>query len=136
MFDRRVLRQVAVFGLVGVAATATHYVVALLCHEGAGVNLYFSNLAGYATAVAVSYVGHGVLTFQVRLSREVFRRFILVSVATFLASEGILAALEEQAGLPHRVSLAVVVLTIPAISFLLNKLWVYRHPPETSAVKH
>lgn len=54
----------------------------------------------------------------------------MVSIATFLASEGLLAGLEAGLHLPHRRSLAVIVLTIPAISFLLNKLWVYRHPEE------
>jgi hypothetical protein len=50
-----------------------------------------------------------------------------VSISTFSASAGILAGLEEGLDIPHRVSLGVVVLTIPIISFLLNKLWVYRH---------
>jgi putative flippase GtrA len=58
----------------------------------------------------------------------VFRRFMTVSIAAFLASEALLAGLEAGLQLPHRLSLAIVVLIIPAISFLLNKLWVYRHP--------
>jgi putative flippase GtrA len=133
MLNRTVLRQLIVFGLVGVTATATHYLVALLSHEGAGINLYVSNMAGYCTAVAVSYVGHGVLTFQTRLTRHVFKRFIVVSMGTFLTTEGILAVLEEQFGLAHRVSLAIVVLTVPIITFILSKLWVYRDPATSSA---
>jgi putative flippase GtrA len=127
LLNRETLRQLVVFGLVGVTATLTHYLTALLCHEGLGISLHISNFIGYVCAVAVSYFGHGVLTFRVELNRWVLRRFILVSITTFTASAGILAGLETGLKLPHRVSLAVVVLTIPLISFLLNKLWVYRH---------
>lgn len=137
MIDRKLLRQLLVFGMVGVVATITHYLVALACHELLDVNLYGANLAGYGTAVAVSYVGHGRLTFQTELNQSVLQRFLVVSLAAFFASEGLLAALEAGLQLPHRVSLAVVVMIIPAISFVLNKLWVYRvthvdHPPMES----
>lgn len=127
MLNREALRQLLMFGLVGLAATLTHYLIALGSHEALGFSLYVANLAGYVSAVGVSYFGHGLLTFRVTLCRSVFRRFVVVSIATFLASEVLLAGLESILKLPHRVSLAVVVLTIPAISFLLNKLWVYRH---------
>jgi putative flippase GtrA len=126
MPNREILRQILIFGLVGAASTITHYLVALATHEGLGLHLYTANLAGYACAVAVSYFGHGLLTFRVKLSRQVLRRFIIVSISSFLASEAILAGCETLLQLSHRVSLAVVVLSIPAISFLFNKLWVYR----------
>lgn len=130
MLSREALRQLVVFGLVGIAATVTHYLIALGSHEGMGFSLYVANLAGYVCAVGVSYFGHGLLTFRVRLTPGVLGRFIVVSITTFLASEVILAGLQTGLKLPHRVSLAVVVLTIPLISFLLNKLWVYRNPEQ------
>src|SRR5262245_48494770 len=125
MLNRETLRQLVIFGLVGVTATVTHYTIALACHEVMGINLHVANLIGYSCAVAVSYFGHGMFTFRVKLNRRVLHRFIVVSITTFSASAGILAGLEELLDLPHRLSLAVVVLTIPLISFLLNKLWVY-----------
>jgi putative flippase GtrA len=128
MLNRETLRQLVIFGLVGVTATITHYTTALTCHEMIGFNLHVANFIGYACAVGVSYFGHGLLTFRVKLNRSVLRRFVLVSVTTYLASAAILAGLEEGLNVPHRLSLAVVVMIIPLISFLLNKLWVYRHP--------
>lgn len=130
VFNKELLRQLVIFGLVGVVATLTHYLIALASHESLGINLHASNFIGYACAVGVSYFGHGLLTFRVSLNRRVLRRFVLVSIATYTASAGILAGLETGLNFPHRISLAVVVLTIPVISFLLNKLWVYRHPGE------
>jgi putative flippase GtrA len=128
MLNRETFRQLVMFGLVGVTATATHYMTALSCHEIIGFNLHVANFIGYTCAVGVSYFGHGLLTFRVKLNRWVLRRFVVVSVTAYSASAAILAGLETGFNLPHRLSLAVVVLTIPLISFLLNKLWVYRHP--------
>lgn len=127
MLNREMLRQLVIFGLVGVAATLTHYSIALLSHEVLGLHLYVANPVGYICAVGVSFFGHGRWTFRVDLGMGVFRRFVIVSITTFLASQAILVGLEAGLDLPHRLSLGVVVLTIPLISFLLNKLWVYRH---------
>ncbi len=120
------LRQLVCFGIVGVAATLTHYLMALGCHEGMGLNLYLANLLGYVTAMAVSFCGHGWLTFRVELTRATLRRFVIASVSTFLASELLLWALETGTDLSHRITLSIVVVSVPILSFTLNKFWVYR----------
>ena len=122
------IRQLVCFGLVGVTATLTHYFIALGSHEGLHIDLYLANLIGYLTAMAVSYLGHGLLTFQVRLTRQTLHRFAIASFSTFLFSEVLLWVLENGTDLPHRITLSAVVLCVPIVSFLLNKLWVYRVP--------
>ncbi len=128
MINLMILRQFVIFCVVGISATLTHYLVAIFFHESLAVNLYICNLFGYVTAVFVSYIGHSRFTFQVEFSKQIFRRFVVVSILTFLASEAILAILENTLLLGHRFSLAVVVLTIPLITFSLNKIWVFRYP--------
>lgn len=120
------LRQLFCFGVVGVAATLTHYLIALSAHEVAGISVYISNLLGYVTAMAVSYFGHGLLTFRVTLTRATLQRFVIASVSTFLFSEALLWALETGTSLSSRLTLSIVVVSVPVVSFLLNKLWVYR----------
>jgi putative flippase GtrA len=77
MISKKTLRQLMVFGFIGVLATVIHYLVALASHEHLQINMYIANLLGYACAVALSYIGHGKLTFRVALSRQVFQRFIV-----------------------------------------------------------
>lgn len=120
------LRQLFCFGVVGVAATLTHYLIALSAHELAGISVYVANLLGYITAMAVSYFGHGLLTFRVTLTRVTLQRFVVASVSTFLFSEALLWALESGTTLSSRVTLSIVVVSVPVVSFLLNKFWVYR----------
>lgn len=124
--NRELARQLLVFGIIGVSATLTHYVVALLTHNYLGFSLYIANLSGYCTAVAISYFGHGRLTFRRELNWRVFSRFVLVSLTTLGLSEILLWGLESQLSLHHAISLAVVVCTIPVITFVLSKLWVFR----------
>jgi len=124
--DSALVRQLFFFGIVGISATLTHYFVALLSHDFLGVSLYIANLLGYCSAVAISYFGHSKLTFSRELNWLVFTRFVVVSVCTFGLSELILWGLESQIKLHHALSLAVVVCTIPVITFLLSKLWVFR----------
>lgn len=126
MMNRELLLQLIVFGIVGVTATLTHYFVALFTHELGEVNLYIANLLGYGTAVAVSFFGHGRFTFKHELDWSVFSRFAILSVSTFCTSELMLAVMEQVLELEHRISLAVVVLTIPLITFVFSKLWVFR----------
>lgn len=126
--NRALIVQLAIFGVVGVSATLTHYFVALLSHERALVPLYFSNILGYCAAVAISFFGHGKLTFRRELDLGVFLRFVVVSITTLGVSELLLFIMETWLVLSHRISLAVVVCTIPVITFLLSKLWVFRKP--------
>lgn len=120
------LREIIAFGLVGGLATVTHYVCAMISNEWLAVELYLANLIGYLCAVGVSFIGHSKMTFQMDMSRALFRRFFLMSVATFGFSELLLWCLETGLELPARIVMLVVVITIPVISYLLNKFWVYR----------
>lgn len=124
--NRELLRQLFFFGIIGVSATLTHYFVALLSHEYLSLSLYIAHPLGYSTAVAISYFGHGRLTFRRELNWAVFVRFVLVSLTTFGLSEAILWGLETQLTLHHAASLAIVVCTIPILTFILSKLWVFR----------
>ncbi|SMF03684.1 Putative flippase GtrA (transmembrane translocase of bactoprenol-linked glucose) [Alteromonadaceae bacterium Bs31] len=134
--SRELIVQLMIFGVVGVTATLTHYFTALLSHELGGIDLYLANLFGYVAAVMVSFFGHGRFTFKQELNWGVFVRFSIVSVSTFFCSELILLGLEKGLDLPHRISLAVVVSTIPLITFVLSKLWVFRPPAQRENPKN
>jgi len=128
MISRELLRQVFAFGCVGLMATAIHYTVALFFIEVAAISTYFANILGYCSAVLVSLFGHSILTYKKKVDNLVAQRFILVSITTLIASEVILYTLESFFVLNHRISMAFVVLTVPVVTFFLNKFWVYSTP--------
>ncbi len=126
MISKNLLWQLFYFAVVGVAATITNYVTAVVFHEYFYFSLYIAQLVGYCFAVAISLFGHSKLTFKTSLTRKVFLRFVTVSLATLLLSELLLLLLETLLALPHRISLLVVVMTIPVLTFVLNKIWVFQ----------
>lgn len=119
------LREVFFFGLVGVGATLTHYFAALASVEWASLNVFIANLIGYCTAVLLSFFGHSRLSFQVTMTKSRFTKFVITSVATFCTSQVLLAGLNSMA-MSERISLLIVVFSIPVISYLVNKFWVFK----------
>jgi putative flippase GtrA len=123
---RASLAQVLRFGTVGAAATAVHYAVALPASLLASAHL--ANTAGYVTAVAVSYIGHHRFTFRVPAERRDhgvrFRRHVVASLSAFLASQALLSGLQGLA-LPAPLPLLAAVALIPAITFVLGRIWVF-----------
>ncbi len=131
------MREVVVFGLIGVLATAVHYLSALLSVELLGVTVLLANVLAYCVAVAVSYVGHTRFTFRASASRRNFLRFITVSLSALGLSQLLLFALQSWTRFPYQFNLLLGVGIIPVYSFLCNKFWVYRRPvPAGAATEH
>ena len=64
--------QIGRFFVVGILATATHYLVAMLWLGW--VSVWLANLLGYLAAVAVSYFGHQRITFRVPVAEVSHQR--------------------------------------------------------------
>lgn len=127
------MREVVVFGLIGVLATAVHYLSALLAVELLGVSVLTANVLAYCVAVAVSYIGHTRFTFRASASRENFLRFITVSLSALGLSQLLLFVLQHLAWFPYQFNLLLGVGIIPVYSFICNKFWVYRGRSQTGS---
>lgn len=125
MISWKLLKQIFAFGCVGVVATVVHYSVALFFIEFVRINIFVANILGYAAAVLVSLFGHSVFTYKKKVNNHIAQRFVIVSLSTLAVSQGVLFLLEFQLELNHQTALAIVVLSIPIVSFFLNKFWVY-----------
>jgi len=131
-FDAAFLFQLIRFGFVGVAATLTHYIVSIVGVEQLHLSLYLANLLGYIVAVVVSFLGHSKFTFQVNASMKLFSKFIVVSLSALALSELLILLLESTLQLSHRISMLVVVATIPVFTFIMSRLWVYKESAESA----
>lgn len=120
------MRELAVFGAVGVMATLTHYFSAILAVELLGFDVMVANMLAYCVAVGVSFFGHSLLTFRVAMSRERFIKFITVSLSALAVSQALLWLLTFSALFGHRINMLAVVFVVPIYSYILNKFWVYK----------
>jgi putative flippase GtrA len=121
------VRRIVRFGIVGVTATAIHVSVALMLSGFAGLGGLAANFLGFSTAWSVSYLGNYYWTFLADSRHAVsVPRFMLTSLACLAASMAIVQWTTIDLGWPFYVSQIIVAITIPAISFILNVLWVFR----------
>lgn len=122
------IKQVSWFVIVGTAAAATHWLVAVSCVEGLQLPPLLANLVGWLVAFGVSFSGHYRLTFrhQAGQAGHAAWRFFLVSAAGFLINETAYALLLHATPLRYDVLLFVLLVAVAALTFVFSRLWAFR----------
>jgi putative flippase GtrA len=126
---RVLVRQGGTFAVVGLAATAVHALASLAARELGHLTAVQATFVGYLCSVGVSYLGNARFTFgRPALHGAQFARFLVVSLIGLAANLGITWLLVNRLGWPFKAALAVVVVVIPALSFVAAKLWAFAIP--------
>lgn len=125
----RVLR----FGIVGLTAAAVHYWVVIGLVELAHIAPLHANVGGFIVAFWVSYFGHRHWTFSDAVASYAdgdhpsFLRFLAVAVLGFCMNQLLFYLLLRYVGLPYYVALVLVVFTVAVMTYVLSRLWAFRH---------
>jgi len=119
------IRQLATFGAVGLAASAVHFAVAALLLAG-DVPIFVANAAGFAVAFAVSYLGHHRLTFASRAGHaRSMPRFLVTAGIGFAVNNGVLAALVWLTGRETSLFVAIAIGVAALVTWLLARFWAF-----------
>lgn len=122
------LRQEVVrFAVVGVAATALHFGVLTLLVEAATLPPPVANGAAFLAALCVTYLGQSLWVFRAR-SRHGPRQMLRFALSLALglgANVAIMALSVDVLGLSYRGGFVLAVLLVPALSFVVNRFWVF-----------
>jgi len=119
-----VRRQLPWFAVFGIAASATHLIIALAAARYLGWAPLAANTLAFVCALGVSYLGNAIVTFKVAPWRgAAFARFCVLSLASFGLNQVIVSALTVRMGWPFWASLCVVLATVPPLTFLLARAW-------------
>ncbi|QND86659.1 GtrA family protein [Chromobacterium vaccinii] len=127
-------KQLFWFGVVGVSAMLLHFALVTLVLVPLGVPPLVANVLGFLGAFQLSYWGHRRFTFAAGHvpHRQALPRFFGVSCLSFCVNEAMYFALLRYAPLDYRVSLAIVLFAVAALTFLLGKLWAFASAPQTN----
>ena len=122
------LIKAAKFAVVGVANTLIDYGVFALLAQVLSVNVYLAQVIGYSCGILNSYVWNRSWTFQSesKFFSPALVRFLVLNL-TMLALSTALLALFLQLGLSKLAAKGCTVVVTMAISFVVNRLWVF-HP--------
>jgi putative flippase GtrA len=121
-----VIRQLARFGVVGVAAMAVHW-LAVTILVPLGLIPLIANVVAFAIAFNVSYLGHRNWTFaSTNHHPTTLKRFFGVALASFVLNEILYYLLLTFTALDYRIALAVVLIAVAALTFVLSRYWAFR----------
>lgn len=111
------------FFIVGITATAVHMLIAWYASRS-GFDVVVSSVIGFIPALGVSYLGHYFFSFRSDARHgEAFVRFASVATGSFCVSLLVLVFLK---GWMPQLSLFISIALIPAVSYVVNRLWVFR----------
>ena len=122
-------RELSLFVVVGLAATACNAVVAIGVERLFVLAPLVASLIGYASAVGVSYLGNSLLTFRRPVMHgPQFVRFAVISLAGFAINQTIVYVATAHLRWPLALAEVPVVLIVPPATFLMSKFWAFRSP--------
>lgn len=115
------------FGVVGLAATATHVLVFVALIEEVQATPLVANVLAFCVAVFVSYFGNFRWTFRHEApTTATFVRFACVSLVGLGLNSAVVYAVMDVAGRSYVVAVVVMVTLVPLVVFALNRLWSFK----------
>lgn len=120
--------QVVRFGMVGAAAAATHFVVAVACVRGLSLDPQLANVVGFLIAFALSFLGQWRWTFGAHAAplARALPSYFLVALTGFAANALAYRWLLTHTPLRYDVALALVLIAVAAMTFVLSRFWAFR----------
>lgn len=124
------LKRLGRFAGVGAVATLAHVSVAIVA-AGVVADPRLANVAGFAAAFLVSYLGHFHLTFRLGAVAEARHevhvvRFLVVSLLGLGLSTGLVDWLTIGRGLSFTLTMGVVAIVVAAANFAMSSIWAFR----------
>lgn len=129
MADRGILIKACRFGFSGLLVTGIHAIVASLLITTVMPNPALANGIAFLTSTVFSYTINALWTFSSPLHGRNLVRFLQVSVLGFMIAVTVSGAAEHY-GLHYWYGIALVICTVPPITFLLHNFWTFRREPE------
>ena len=122
------LWRVGKFAVVGVVNTLVDFGVFTLLVQVLGCNVYLSQVIGYTCGMLNSYIFNRSWTFRAQSGffSPALVRFILLNLCMLGLSTLLLGLLLGHFGLPKLLAKAGATGVTLAVSFIVNRLWVFR----------
>ncbi len=122
------MAEIVRFGVTGLAATATHFAAFAFLLDLLGVYAPVANGLAAVIASLVSYLGQRYWVFGARASgagpAQIVRFGVSLAIAA-ISHAAILWAALHLFGLSPYAGAAIAILVVPAVSFVINRFWVF-----------
>lgn len=117
------------FGLVGVVATASDFLVLNISYLYGNVNLFFATLFGVIIGAVIGYFMNNAWTYR-RLKETAngiaLSKYIAIALVGLLLTEFIINFFTTHAGWPYNIAKAFAVVIVFIWTFIANRWWTFR----------
>ena len=116
------------FAVIGAAAAAVHYVVAVGIEFAQLTSPAKANILGFLLAFPVSYWGHRILSFAAHTAthQQAFPKFFTVALTGFLINQFMVINALHFTAMPFWLVLAVVMIVVAISTYLLSYYWAFK----------
>jgi putative flippase GtrA len=116
------------FAVIGAAAAAVHYVVAVGIEFAQLTSPAKANILGFLLAFPVSYWGHRKLSFAAHTAthQQAFPKFFTVALTGFLINQFMVINALHFTAIPFWLVLAVVMIVVAISTYLLSYYWAFK----------
>lgn len=118
-------RQLIVFGGVGIMVAVVYASTMALAVDRVGASPTLGAVLAFTVGTIASYVGNALFSFQARLTRSNFGRFLVVVMAG-LALNAAMAHTLAARGWHHLAISLTILLTVPLLNFAGHRYWTFR----------
>lgn len=125
---RSSVTEILRFGIVGLTATAVHFLILTLAVEKLSIPPSPANGMAFLCALFVTYLGQSLWVFSERSrhsAAQMLRFMISLGVGLF-TNIGIMALSVHGLGLGYQTGFILGLVLVPALSFPINRLWVFK----------
>ena len=123
LFEFKIVR----YGFIGGISTLIHIIVAFLYLHFVANSILFSNVSGFLSAFAFSYMVQSHFVFEHKLSLSKAWRYFIVQVVALMVS----IVVAKYIPLDNYLRVIVVAFILPLMTFFIHKLWTFSTPKET-----
>jgi len=121
--------QLARFGIIGVLAAVTHYLIAISLTQQQ-MAAAWANLIAFVIAFWVSYFGHRYFSFDAGdiAHQQTLPRFILVAVFGFIFNETLLLLMLHYTAITIDIGLPFIILLTAVLTFIFSRFFAFATP--------
>lgn len=123
LIKKLLAKEIVRFIISGALATSIHIIIAFLWLHFINLNTFIANFCGFSCAFGVSYICQSLWVFKHKIAFFSCIKFFLVQLSALVVSQLLTEMLTNYS--PY-IKVLLVVITLPAITFIINKFWTFK----------
>ncbi len=121
------------FGIVGVCATASYYLLGILFVYFLRIPILIGNFFAYASSFAVSYLGQSLWTFHAKGKHGLMLARFAITQGIGLCINTAIIEICARVGIAYELAMLAAIVIVPIFVYFICKIWVFPNSDKAGA---